>query len=117
MAKHRIFLLALASALLMMLLVGSVAFADGPVAGGAGPEQEKGEVCVDGYVINHREQPVDGTKTNPPLVVEAILGENPANRAPGQVVATAPVGKDGYFKFTARRLGRHRARNSHWRRR
>jgi hypothetical protein len=99
MAKHRIFLLALASALLMMLLVGSVAFADGPVAGGAGPEQEKGEVCVDGYVINHREQPVDGTKTNPPLVVEAILGENPANRAPGQVVATAPVGKDGYFKF------------------
>ncbi len=98
MAKHRIFLLALASALLLVLMVGSVAFADGPVAGGAGPEQEKGQVCVDGYVINHREQPVDGTKLG--LVVEAILGENSANRAPNQVVATAPVGKDGYFKFT-----------------
>ena len=99
MAKHRIFLLALASALLMMLMVGSVAFADGPVASGAGPEQEKGEVCVDGYVINHREQPVDGTRTNPPLVVEAIMGENSANRAPNQVIATASVGTDGYFKF------------------
>ena len=97
MAKHRIFLLALASALLMMLLVGSVAFADGPVAGGAGPEQEKGEVCVDGYVINHREQPVDGVKLG--LVVEAIQGENTENRAPNQVVATANVGADGYFKF------------------
>jgi hypothetical protein len=97
MAKHRIFLLALASALLLVLMVGSVAFADGPVAGGAGPEQEKGQVCVDGYVVNHREQPVDGTKLG--LVVEAWLGENTANRAPNQVVATAAVGKDGYFKF------------------
>jgi LysM repeat protein len=101
MVKHRIFLLALASALLMTLMVGSVAFADGPVAGGAGPEQQKGEVCVDGYVINHRELPVDGTKTNPPLVVEAVMGENAENRAPNQVIATAPVGKDGYFKFSS----------------
>jgi len=99
MAKHRIFLLALASALLMMLVVGSVAFADSTVAGGTGTEDEKGAVCVDGYVINHREQPVDGTKTNPPLVVEAVLGENSANRAPNQVVETATVGSDGYFKF------------------
>ena len=101
MARHRIFLLALSSALLMMLVMGSVAFADGPVAGGTGPEQEKGEVCVDGYVINHRELPVDGTKTNPPLVVEAILGENSLNRAPNEVVATATVGSDGYFKFAS----------------
>ncbi len=91
MVKQRTFILALAAALLMLLLVGSVAFADGPTTNGV--QQAKGEVCVDGYVINHRELAVDGTKTNPPLVVEAW------DVATNQQVGTAPVGKDGYFKF------------------
>jgi len=103
MVKQRTFILALAAALLMLLLVGSVAFADGNTTGAAA--DAKGVVCVDGYVINHREQPVDGTKTTPPLVVEALLGSattdgTVATEANAQVVATATVGSNGYFKFT-----------------
>lgn len=97
MVKQRTFILALAAALLLVLLVGSVAFADGPTSPTAQTE-EKAAVCVDGYVINHRELAVDGTKTIPPLVVEAVQAGT--NGGPNQVVATAPVGKDGYFKLS-----------------
>lgn len=107
MVKQRTLILAIAAALLTLLLVGSLAWADGPTVSGGGtpatptaPQQEKTVICVDGYVINHREQPVDGTKTTPPLVVEAILGDSTNNRAADQVVGTATVGSDGYFKFT-----------------
>lgn len=97
MVKQRTFALALAAALLMLLLVGSIAFADGNATGAA--QETKSTICVDGYVINHRELPVDGTKTKPPLVVEAVMsGTN-------QVVATASVGKDGYFKFASLTAG------------
>ena len=47
-------------------------------------------ICVDGYVINHREIAVDGTKTDPALYVEAV-GAN------GTYSAT--VASNGYFKF------------------
>lgn len=91
MVRQRTFILALAAALLMLLMVGSVAFADGPTTTTT-TEVAKGEVCVDGYVINHRELPVDGTKTTPPLVVEAV-------DANGNVVARDEVDANGYFKF------------------
>jgi hypothetical protein len=100
MVKQRTFILALAAALLMVLLVGSVASADGNETG-VTSEAAKGEVCVDGYVINHREQPVDGTKTQPPLVVEAVRGRaDAATDATVAAAAVANVDKNGYFKFS-----------------
>jgi len=47
-------------------------------------------VCVTGYVINHREIVVNGTKFTPPLRVEAV--------GTGQSVF-ADVDSEGYFKF------------------
>lgn len=64
------------------------------------PPSDGKTICVDGYVINHREKPVDGTQTVPPLVVEAWLGENDLGLPANQLFATAPAGEDGYFKFT-----------------
>jgi hypothetical protein len=49
-------------------------------------------VVVHGWVINHRELPVDGTRTPPPLAVSAV--------APDGTVVTSPVGSDGYFRFS-----------------
>jgi hypothetical protein len=67
----------------MLLVLGSVAFAGDEAT-------SKAPVCVDGYVINHRELAVDGTRTSPPLYVEAV-------GAAGTYSAT--VGANGYFKF------------------
>jgi hypothetical protein len=75
------FVVALAAALVMLFILSSVAF--------AGSDTTK-TICVDGYVINHRELAVNGTTTDPPLYVEAI-GAN------GTYSAT--VGSNGYFKF------------------
>ena len=99
------FVVALAAALVMLFMMSSIAF--------AGDDTTK-TICVDGYVINHRELAVDGTKTEPPLIVEAVS-------ANGKY--TAEVGSNGYFKFkepfrrrlglpyaVARWLGRHCAR-------
>ena len=47
-------------------------------------------VCVTGYVINHREIVVDGTKFTPPLRVEAV-GTGPS--------LFADVDSNGHFKF------------------
>lgn len=74
--------IALAAALVMLFGLSSVAFAGGT--------DTADTVCVDGYVINHREQPVDGTRTDPPLAVVAIGSSG---------TFTATVGADGYFKF------------------
>jgi len=107
MVKQRTFILALAAALLLVLLVGSVAFADGPTTGSAAPAQTEvakpvKPVCVDGYVINHREKPVDGTEFDPQLAVTAVRGKaaNEAADAAGKVLATALVDAKGYFRFT-----------------
>jgi len=71
----------LGAALAMLFLLSSVAF--------AGSDTTK-TICVDGYVINHREIVVNGTKTDPALYVEAV-GAN------GTYSAT--VASNGYFKF------------------
>lgn len=80
-----VFVVAVAAALVMLLGLSIVALASGDT-----PATVTETACVDGYVINHREVPVDGTKTVPPLVVEAV-------GAGGYFTAT--VGADGYFKF------------------
>ena len=69
----------LAALLMVMILAG---FASAGTADTA---------CVTGYVINHREIVVDGTKFTPPLRVEAV----PTNGQP----VFADVDKKGYFKF------------------
>ena len=89
-SKHRSFVVVMAAALLMLLAFASVASADGLTNGLTNDVAEP--ICVDGYVINHREIPVDGTKTIDPLMVSAV-------DASGAVVATVAVGKDGYFEF------------------
>lgn len=77
---------AVLAALLMVAVLGGIA-----MAGGETPPttDKRPTVCVDGYVINHRELPVDGTRTTPPLQVEAVDG--------GPI--TVPVDSNGYFKF------------------
>lgn len=78
-------IVAFAAALVMLFVLSSVAFAGSTTT-------TDDTVCVDGYVINHRELPVDGTKTTPELFVEAI-------GADGAYTETAAVGSDGYFEF------------------
>ena len=51
-----------------------------------------GPVVVQGWVINHREQAVDGTRTPEPLVISAT-GSNGA-------VVTAAVASSGFFKLS-----------------
>ncbi len=85
--KHRklMWVVALVAALTMGFGVSTFV-----LAGSDTPTAPTATVCVDGYVINHRELAVDGTRTDPPLVVEAV----------GQMGSySAPVGSDGYFKF------------------
>ena len=112
---------ALFAALTMLFTMTGVSFA------GSG-EHPRDSVCVEGYVINHREQPVDGTKFNPQLKVYAFgvpssydeatlpdmltdiqsleaLEDLSAQNATGDltgetfVVASAAVGSDGSYKF------------------
>jgi hypothetical protein len=54
------------AALTALFTITSVSFA----AGGEGTRRPT--VCVDGYVINHREQPVDGTRFDPQLRIYAF---------------------------------------------
>jgi hypothetical protein len=50
-----------------------------------------GPVVVQGWVINHRELPVDGTRTPAPLALSAVGSDG------AQV--TAPVASNGYFQL------------------
>lgn len=81
--RSPIFVMALVFALFAFFVFAGAAFA------ADGNEKADGVICVDGYVINHREIAVDGSKVE--LFVEAV-GAN-------QTFRTA-VGSDGYFKFT-----------------
>lgn len=74
------FAVAFAAALVMLFMMSSVAFAGGDT------------VCVDGYVINHREQAVDGTRTEEDLIVQAFAKDD-------SEPYSAAVGTNGYFKF------------------
>lgn len=50
-----------------------------------------GPVVVQGWVINHRELPVDGTRTPAPLVIAAVASSG--------VAVSAPVASNGYFRL------------------
>ena len=58
-------LVALIAALTMLATMTGVSFAAG---GGTG--QTEDTTCVVGWVINHRELPVDGTKFDPQLPIK-----------------------------------------------
>jgi len=84
--RKLVFGVALVVALSMLFILSSVAF-----AGTNQPTKTTAStVCVDGYVINNQEVPVDGTKTDPALYVAAI-------GSTGSYSAT--VASSGYFKF------------------
>ncbi len=67
MSKYRklMVLVALIAALTMLATMTGVSFA----AGGGTTDGEEETTCVVGYVINHRELVVDGTKFDPQLSV------------------------------------------------
>lgn len=85
---------ALVAVLAMFMAMASVSFAGGdePTDGAKGPT-----VCVSGYVINHREQPVDGTKWTPALTIEAVGAESP-DMDP-TVSVTTTVAANGSYTF------------------
>lgn len=89
----RLFLLAA----LVLTLVGApsaAASGDGqpPLCPPPAKPLGSGPVVVHGWVINHRELPVDGTRTPVPLAIQAV--------APDGATVTAAVGADGYFQLT-----------------
>ncbi len=85
---------ALVAVLAMFMAMAGVSFAGGdePTNGAKGPT-----VCVSGYVINHREQPVDGTKWTPALTIEAVGAESP-DMDP-TVSVTTTVAANGSYEF------------------
>jgi hypothetical protein len=109
--------LALVAALAMLMAMTSITF-----AGGEEPKDDA-TVCVSGYVINHREQPVDGTKFDYPLYVYALtytsadasaapdlaavpdaealstLAASGAEAGGWQIVDYVEVGSNGSYKF------------------
>lgn len=119
--KSRKFMLVLAvfAALAMLMSLASISF-----AGGEEPTDGK-TVCVSGYVINHREQPVDGTKFEPVMTVYALtfasadaaaapdmsaipdaealssLAAADAEAAGWRIAGTAEVAANGSYKFDA----------------
>ncbi len=84
--KNRKFVLvaALAAAMVLLLALTTVAFAGGETT-------DTKTACVDGYVINHRELPVDGSR----VALEVVA----VDKAGVAFATTAPVDKNGYFKF------------------
>jgi len=76
---------ALFAVLVMLFILTNVASASGQTT-----------ICVDGYVINHRELAVDGTKISPQLYVEAVSANG---------TYSATVDDNGYFKFDALPVG------------
>lgn len=88
--------LLLAAALLLTLLGASSAAASGdgqpPLCPPPAKPLSSGPVVVQGWVINHRELPVDGARTPSPLAVNAV--------APDGATVTAAVRADGYFQLT-----------------
>lgn len=114
--NNRMLATAIIIALVMAFALSSVSFASSNQDDAN--HVKRPTVCVDGYVINHREVPVDGTRLNPPLVVYAFgipmdmaapsLPELSADvdveaaiaaAAPDVVRMKAEVDSHGYFKF------------------
>ena len=103
MSKYRKLMLvvALVAALAMLMTMTSVTF-----AGGGGAAQDAQETtCVVGYVINHREQPVDGTKFDPQLSVVYLaypdMAEAPASLAPAAEPVAAAEAMTATVPMTA----------------
>ncbi|MEA3337727.1 MAG: SpaA isopeptide-forming pilin-related protein [Chloroflexota bacterium] len=124
--SKRVLVVSLMIAMVMLLALTSTTAASAPTNG---TDQPENTTCVDGYIINHREQPVDGTKFDPPLKVyafgmyvppgtsvnEANLPDLPAmaeqvesldslmvpaeGDRSGSYMAWAEVDSNGYFKF------------------
>jgi hypothetical protein len=78
--RKLVLIVAFAAALVMLLALSTTAFAG----------VEEGTFCINGYVINHREVPVDGTVISPTLQIEAI---GPTG------TFTATVDANGFFEF------------------
>lgn len=116
-SRKLMLVLALVAALTMLMAMTSSTF-----AGGDEPPAAGATVCVSSFVINHREQPVNGTKFDPQLTVYAIgvsvddasaLPDMAAQLADAEALASlatgadstgivfeaAPVGADGSYKF------------------
>lgn len=77
--------------LLLLLLLGTVAFADGQDGQYKDKDGERAPVCVEGVIIDHREHPVDGTKTDPVLVVRAIRVQTDENAVDAAEAMTSTV--------------------------
>ena len=78
MSKYRklMVLVALIAALTMLASLTGVSFA----AGGGTTNDEQETTCIVGYVINHREVAVDGTKFDPQLSVAYLVYPDLAQR-------------------------------------
>jgi hypothetical protein len=84
--------MALVTALTALFTITGASFA---ASGGEGAERTT--VCVSGFVINHREQAVDGTQFDPQLTITAFGAESPDASPTVEVPAT--VGADGSYSF------------------
>lgn len=116
-SRKLMLVLALVATLTMLMAMTSITF-----AGGDEPTDNGATVCVSSFVINHREQPVDGTKFDPQMTVYAIgYSAADASALPdlaaqfadaealstlasstdtaGYIVATAPVAANGSYQF------------------
>ena len=115
-------LVAIFAAMTMLFTMAGAAF-----AGGETGNDTDATICVNGYVINHREQAVDGTQFTPQMKVYAIgvpgtydaadlpdlsaeissveqldtlsAGSADSAAAAGIVVQVASVGSNGYWEF------------------
>ncbi|MBE2233342.1 MAG: hypothetical protein IAE85_07600, partial [Anaerolinea sp.] len=78
----------------LFFAITSVSFAAG------GGDTDRPTVCVSGFVINHRENPVDGTKFDPPLMIHVEGVESPELTSSVIVSDTVAVAADGSYSFT-----------------
>lgn len=78
---------------LLLSVTGGLASADGSTTcAPADKPLAQGSVTVQGWVINHRETPVDGTRTPSPLTLTATASDG--------AVVTATADSSGFFKFS-----------------
>jgi hypothetical protein len=96
---HRIATLVRISLLAALVVTGlglagpvAKAAAQPPLCPAAAEPLAAGPVVVQGWVINHRELPVDGTRTPAPLTLNAVASD-------GRQV-TGPVASNGYFQLS-----------------
>ena len=100
--RKLMFLVALIAALTMLTTITGVSFA---AAGGTG--QTEDTTCVVGWVINHRELPVDGTKFDPQLQIKYKMqaelstadAESVDTEAELAAMTAVPVDSKGYFEI------------------